>query len=891
MNTSNRTTARESENTGHGSPPIFRSIAGGGRPREHSALRKAAILLAVGWIASATAMGQGDDDLVGVWHSDQGFRTVDLLFRSDGRYQLDTQSTDPVIDLSSTERGRYLIEGQALTLTPYDYLVRPEPRRYRFESSGGSLTLTNAEYGQTEAFQFRPGSKADVQAREHVDHGLVGVWHRHISFLGEAECTFRPGGYYVVRQAYDDPQFATAFSRGRYEVTENQLTLKPYSEAQEVHEMDFFGNELTLIKTDSFSRESVTFQAIPGSDSDVQVKAAEAEAFLVGTNWQVGVWEIRDVSQVVDLTLRPDGRYTAEEGTGLSKRIVRGRYTLDSRRIHLIPFIGQDLYSSSGSEFGNAERILQLDYYDGELQFIDLEAITQSVTVARKRPGSDASVSDKVRQAQAEQAHEGWCVGIWKVNDAVGWMEFTFRPDQRYIVKAGPAGATNEVERGRYRLGANKLTLAPYPNLGRPGGFELDYYDGALLLIGDPNRMVVARKTLGSEVTVTESTTDPDALKGAYGPLVGLWTMHLNGYYAELLFRPDGQFRLSRCQQGKLSQEYGLYSADVTSRTLVLDSRLTEVVTAGLDFYAGTMTLFSTNQGFPASYVIDQGSTDAALQASLATDAQEAQLDALWLKQVPIGPSNPDGSGVPPLETDPRPEHVFQGAAVFTDHRHYQRLIPSFVNFGPDSVPVVNKQEWYFLRNGRVLIKFTQYVAGVGYPFVVPDELNVWGAYRIDPNPALQDILHFYADNSLRIETDAKEQLDLTLEDGRRHLFWGKHRATLDEWAAEEPATPCDQPANFDPSLINTGVSLETSVAPDDLTEAIRFNLSRSLAGNLTLEGTTSGSITLVTENTTSLTSPVVWKPLQTNTVPAGPFNFTLPASTNPQAYYRVRHP
>jgi hypothetical protein len=30
-----------------------------------------------------------------------------------------------------------------------------------------------------------------------------------------------------------------------------------------------------------------------------------------------------------------------------------------------------------------------------------------------------------VRQAQAEQAREGWCVGIWEVNDAAGWMEFT----------------------------------------------------------------------------------------------------------------------------------------------------------------------------------------------------------------------------------------------------------------------------------------------------------------------------------------------------------------------------------------------------------------------------------------------------------------------------------
>jgi len=849
-------------------------------------------LLAVGWISIATAMGQGQNDLVGVWHSDEGFRTVDLLFRSDGRYQVDTHSTDPAIDLSSTERGRYLIQGQALTLTPYDYVGRPDPRLYQFGSSGDSLSLTNAEYGQKELFQFRPGSKADVLARERVDPGLVGVWHRHISFLGEAECTFRPGGYYIVKQAYDDPQFATAYTRGRYEVAGNQLTFKPYSEAQEVDEMDFFGNELTLINTGSFSGQSATFEVIPGSDTDVQAKAAEAQAFLAGTNWQVGLWEIRDVNQAVDLTLRPDGRYTAEEGTSLIKPIVRGHYTLDSQRIHLIPFIGQDIYSPSGSEFGNSERIRQLDYYDGELQFIDLEAITQSVTVARKRAGSDASVTDKVRQAQAEQAHDGWCVGIWQVNDAVGWMEFTCRPDQRYFVKAGPAGVTNQVERGRYRLGANKLTLAPYPNLGQPGGFELDYYDGTLLLIGDPNRMVAARKTLGSEVTVTESTTDPDALKGANGPLVGLWTMHLNGYSAELLFRPDGQFRVARCQQGKLSQEYGLYSADVASRTLVLDSRLAEVVTAGLDFYAGTMTLFSTNQGFPATYVINQGSTDAALQASLAIDAQEAALDALWLKQVPIGPSNPDGSGLPPLDSDPHPEHVLQGATVFADHRHYQRLIPSFVNFGgPEIVPVVNKQEWYFPRNGRVLIKFTQYVAGVGYPFVVPDELNVWGAYRIDPNPALQDILHFYADNSLHIETDANEQLELTLEDGRRHLFWGKDRATLDEWAAQEPATPCDPPANFDPSEMNTGVSLQTTIAPDDLTEGIRFNLSRSVAGNLTLQGTTSGSTTLVTENATSLTSPVVWKPLQTNPVPGGPFNFTLPASTNAQAYYRVRHP
>jgi hypothetical protein len=166
--------------------------------------------------------------------------------------------------------------------------------------------------------------------------------------------------------------------------------------------------------------------------------------------------------------------------------------------------------------------------------------------------------------------------------------------------------------------------------------------------------------------------------------------------------------------------------------------------------------------------------------------------------------------------------------------------------------------------------------------------IEVWGAFRIEPNQGLRDILHLYADNSLHIETDADEQLELTLEDGRRHLFWGKDRAVLDEWAAEQQPIPCQPPANFDPSLMNTGVSLQTTVAPDDLTEAIRF-MARTVAGNLTIQGTNPGSATLVTEHATSLTSPVRWEALQTNAVPGGPFNFTILASTNVQEYYRLR--
>jgi hypothetical protein len=228
------------------------------------------------------------------------------------------------------------VEGLALTLTPYDYVVRPEPRRYQFERSGDSLSLTSADFGQTQSFQLHPGSKADVLAREQVKPLLERIWRQHIAFFGDVECTFRPGGYYVVKRTPDDTQFATVYIRGRYEETGNQLTLKPYSEAQEVHEVDFFGNELTLIKADDFSSQSVTFEAIPGSETEVQIKATGSAAFLARTNWQVGVWEIRAGNQAVDLTLRPDGRYTAELDTRSSKEIVRGRYTLESMRVHLM---------------------------------------------------------------------------------------------------------------------------------------------------------------------------------------------------------------------------------------------------------------------------------------------------------------------------------------------------------------------------------------------------------------------------------------------------------------------------------------------------------------------------------------------------------------------------
>lgn len=835
------------------------------------------------------ALGQSEGDLVGIWTSRGGFQTSTLLFRSSGRYQLDTSSNDPDYGLSSTERGYYQLQGSSLRLTPYDYVVRPTPKTYQIEQTSNSLLITDVTYGQSQTFQLQPNSKAEVLASERVAPILARVWRRHVPFYGDIECTFRPDGVYAVKEVPDNPLFAIRYTRGRYEQAGNRLTLKPYSDAKEVDEMDFFGNQLTVIETDSFSSQSATFDAVPGSEAEVQLKTAAAAAFLARTNWQVGVWEIRDGNEVVDLTLRPDGHYLSEVGTGPQKEVLRGRYLLESQQIRLLPFAGQDLYAHSGGDFGNTARIRQLDYYDGELQFIDLDSVIQWVRTARKRADSEALVMEKMRQAQIAQGQPEWWVGIWEVNDPAGWMQLTLRPDGRYLARAGLEDITKEVERGRFRIALNKLTLGPYPNLGAPRGFETDWYDGDWLLIGDPYRMIVARKVPASESAVTAATQDPDALKGLEGPLVGLWTVALSSQYsAELLFRPDGQFRLGRCSKGELLPDYGLYSVNLAERTLELDSRLADPVTVSMDFYANTMTLVSTNQGFPVTYVFDGARSAAALQASLAADADEAKLDALWLPRVPVGPRKAEAGEFPALPPDLQPGHVLQGATTFTSYRHYQQLIPSFVRLDP----VVNSRDWHFLQNGRVMIRFIQYRGSSAGPLIEREVIDVWGAYSIEPKPDLTDILHLFADNVLRIETDRGEQLELTLENGRRHLFWDEARALLDEWAAERQPMSCLLPAT-NPNLMNTGISLRTTIPPDDLSgsAAIQLNLVRSLDGGFKVQGTSAGSATLILEHASSLGAAAQWQAVQTNRVPAGPFGLPISVSQESQGYYRARLP
>jgi hypothetical protein len=85
-----------------------------------------------------------------------------------------------------------------------------------------------------------------------------------------------------------------------------------------------------------------------------------------------------------------------------------------------------------------------------------------------------------------------------------------------------------------------------------------------------------------------------------------------------------------------VSQDYGLYTVNTASRTVVSDSRFFPVQTLGMDFYGNTLTLFG-GLNAPATYTVNLGVVDAAIDASFAADAAEAKIDQQWLARIPRG--------------------------------------------------------------------------------------------------------------------------------------------------------------------------------------------------------------------------------------------------------------
>jgi hypothetical protein len=845
---------------------------------------------AAAWLAAAcAALGQSDDRLVGVWVGQGLVNTVELLLRSDGHYQVESTTEGsqfgPMVD-----RGRYEIAGRSLRITSYNYSLNPDRAIYDFQLDGDSLSLTGGSGLLVDLslnYQLKPGSRADVLAREQASHDLVRRWTRHLLFEGDEEWTFRPGGYYVKKSTSENVEGFVQFQRGRYEQTGTQLILRPYGGSESQYEVDIFGTTLTLISTNDWSSQFTSSEEVPGSAAEVASKAAEAQTFLSAPHWQAGVWQIHQADNTIDLLLRPDGFYTATNTAAHIQRVLRGRYTLAGAEIDLIPFIGQERWVLDGADFGIAEQAFTVDYYDGELQLIDHKpGILQSVTLARQSPGTHAAVLELVRQAQAERDRDGWHIGLWEAKNPAAWMEFTFRPDNRYIAKSGTAGVASEVERGQYVVAPGKITLAPYAGTGPARGFELDLYDGSLFLIGDSKRLVIVRKIAGSETGVSEKARDPAALKGERGSILGLWTANRPSESVELVFRQDGQFRLKRCANSKTSYDYGIYMVDMASRTLIYDSRFAVVQTQQFDFYGDTMTIYGGTNTSPSTYTVNLGVADATIAASFAADDAEAQVDAQWLARVPIGPADTNAMPEAGLPADPNPGQILQGSTVFSQYEFYRRLIPRFLHY----TAVVDSQQWHFMPGGRVLVRFTTWsvdLSGMATEFI----MDAWGAYQIEPKPTQTDILHCYADNGVTLRLDVGDIEKLTLEDGRRSLFWGKEYYPLSLWVAEQKPIACQAPANPDASLINTGLSLSTGIAPDPIGAPgpLLLTIAGPVSGAMTLSGSTEMALRLVLERAADLVSPIKWEPSRTNSAPAGPFSFTISWATNTAAFFRVR--
>lgn len=856
---------------------------------------------AAAWLATTLiSFAQADDRLIGVWVGEGFVNTVKLVFRSDGRYQVESRTVGsefgPMVD-----RGRYEVVGSTVRMTSYTYLQRPAADVYEFLVEDDSLSLRGGPdlsvYNLSLDYQLTPGSKADVLACEQGSHDLVRRWTRHVLFTGDEEWTFRPGGYYCFKSTSENVDLVE-FQRGRYAQTGSQLDMKPYSLGAYQYEVDVFGSTLTLIFTNSWSGKFSDYTEAPGSAAEVAAKAAEAQEFLSAPDWQAGLWRVEERGNRIDLLLRPDGIYTATNSTAKVSRVWRGRYTLAADQMAFSPFVGQEILVFDEANFGMAPRTYTLDYYDRELLIIDPKVgYSQWVKVARQVSGSRATVLELAREAAAERQQDGWYVGIWEAKDAGVWMEFTFRPDHRYIAKSGTAGVADQVERGQYVVAPSKLTLAPYTGAGSARGFELDLYDGSLFLIGDAKRLVVVRKVAGSEKGVIDKTRDPVALKGERGSILGLWKANLPGEAIELVFRQDGQFRLTRCAKNATSYDYGLYDVAPDGHSLAYDSRFVAAQTRGLDFYGETMTIYGglTNSK-PATYTVNVGLVDAAIAASFAADEIEAAVNAAWLVKVKTGPLDLNVAPTPNAAfPDPNPGHVFGAApTVFATYEFYRRLIPCFVsvlvNGRLTPLPVVDTQEWHFFSTGRVLVRFRTHHAN--WSEVVEEVTDLWGAYQIEPKPAPLDVLHCYADNELTIETDHGEELALTLENGRRVLFLGKEPYVLGDWAAEEKPIPCVV-GDSDTGLINTGLSLSSAIAPDPIgaPNPLSLAIGGLVAGTVTLSGTTETDCSLVLERAVNLDAPIVWEPLRTNNVPAGPFSFTVSSTTNAAAFFRVHRP
>ena len=189
--------------------------------------------------------------LVGVWVLDEGYQVTEFLFRADGRYQLDTTSTNPDLDYHLNDWGRYQAEGQRLTLTLYEYFGEQQSRQDHFRLDGELLSLIALRYEQVQVYALKGGSRQDVLDREAVDSTLVGT--------GGARFRTRARGIHVPsRRLLLSEEFSRRSTVPAGIYPRPIYAGWPPADAQAIQrcrgqfEVDVFGSELTLIRREEY---------------------------------------------------------------------------------------------------------------------------------------------------------------------------------------------------------------------------------------------------------------------------------------------------------------------------------------------------------------------------------------------------------------------------------------------------------------------------------------------------------------------------------------------------------------------------------------------------------------------------------------------------------------
>lgn len=356
-------------------------------------------ILLIGISASAQS---GDERLIGVWRFEAQFQENEILFRPDGQFIFDKKFVQVAMP---TERGRYQVEGDLLTLLPGN----SQPVQYKMQLRGNTMILSNSELPEPQTYQRRPGSREQVLAQMRPvttamlsgnGDTFVGIWRFKQEFQS-ADFTLRPDGRYISAHEVGGQRFE---ERGSFQIDNGKITFTPYKGNGEAKtfDLDLFDAQMTL----TGGAFPMPCELQPGSAAEVIDNVHNPDGLKIKYGPLVGAWNFADQLSSIEVILRPDGRYHAT-GIFASVRLdERGKYKIEkaSRKLTLDPRT-EEAQTYDMDLYGNTMTLSGGNYATPFTYHIDLQKIEE--------------VLERVRRADAQKAHDD---GQWRERIPIGPM-------------------------------------------------------------------------------------------------------------------------------------------------------------------------------------------------------------------------------------------------------------------------------------------------------------------------------------------------------------------------------------------------------------------------------------------------------------------------------------